>query len=558
MSMSGSKVVMLVAAVVLLVAVLTGCGAQHYLKDADRETQAVLRRKQESVLGKARAVRLRTPAWEEIDALKDQPPHALGDQVAAIKQAGIDGDEPQTITLSRALQIAELLNRTYQTRKEVLYLAALDLTLDRFSFRSHWFAALSGAWSKGADGEETIEGDGSLGFSRLLSAGGAIGLSITTDALRYLTGSPRPGSSSTLALSFVQPLWRGAGRRVAREGLTQAERDAVYAVRAFARFQQTFAVQIAAAYYRVLQQKDAVGNAENNYNNLVRARERTEALSDAGRLPRFQVDQARQDELSARDAWLRSQERYESLLDDFKIDLGLPVEAPLVLADEEIDLIRNRGLLEPSISLEEAIGIAERYRFDYLTTADQVADAARKAIVARDGLGPDLDLTAQATLVSSDRKPLKFRGNRVAYGAGLDLDLPLDRKAERNSFRRSLITFERARRDLSLATDNLKRDVRSAWRGLREARASYGIQEISLRLARQRVDSVNVLIEAGRASTRDLLEAQRALVLAQNALTNVLIDHQVRLLEFWRDTGLLRVDENGIRRHGLNEPENKG
>ena len=94
--------------------------------------------------------------------------------------------------------------------------------------------------------------------------------------------------------------------------------------------------------------------------------------------------------------------------------------------------------------------------------------------------------------------------------------------------------------------DEVKLDVRDAWRKLQEARASYDIQQTSLTLARRRVDSTTLLTQAGRANTRDLLESQDALLEAQNALTGALVDHTIARLEFWRDTGVLEVGENGM------------
>jgi len=92
----------------------------------------------------------------------------------------------------------------------------------------------------------------------------------------------------------------------------------------------------------------------------------------------------------------------------------------------------------------------------------------------------------------------------------------------------------------------VKLNVRDAWRKLQEAKASYDIQQDSQELAEKRVESTTMLQDAGRASTRDVLEARDALLEAQNAVTKALIDHMIARLEFWRDIGILDVDENGM------------
>ena len=72
-----------------------------------------------------------------------------------------------------------------------------------------------------------------------------------------------------------------------------------------------------------MQQRDVVRNQLNNYNNLKIIRDRSEMLAKAGRLQEFEVDQARQNELRARDRWISAVQSYFSLLDNFKLKLGI-------------------------------------------------------------------------------------------------------------------------------------------------------------------------------------------------------------------------------------------
>jgi outer membrane protein TolC len=62
------------------------------------------------------------------------------------------------------------------------------------------------------------------------------------------------------------------------------------------------------------------------------------------------------------------------------------------------------------------------------------------------------------------------------------------------------------------------------------------------------VNSVELFLQAGRAEIRDLLDAQEALVSAQNALTAGLVDYRVAALALQRDMGLLETDEKGLWR----------
>jgi outer membrane protein TolC len=79
-----------------------------------------------------------------------------------------------------------------------------------------------------------------------------------------------------------------------------------------------------------------------------------------------------------------------------------------------------------------------------------------------------------------------------------------------------------------------------------EARENMYIQAKAVYVAQKRVKSVNMFLEAGRAQTRDLLEAQDDLLSAQNLLTASVVDYRIAELEIQRDMGVLEVDEKGL------------
>jgi outer membrane protein TolC len=65
-------------------------------------------------------------------------------------------------------------------------------------------------------------------------------------------------------------------------------------------------------------------------------------------------------------------------------------------------------------------------------------------------------------------------------------------------------------------------------------------------LARRRVRSTNLYLQAGRVEIRDALEAQEALLSAQNALTTALVNYRVAELELQRDLDLLQITPEGL------------
>ena len=61
-----------------------------------------------------------------------------------------------------------------------------------------------------------------------------------------------------------------------------------------------------------------------------------------------------------------------------------------------------------------------------------------------------------------------------------------------------------------------------------------------------RVESTNMLLEAGQAAARDLLESQDALIEAQDGVTAALVNHAIAKLKFFLDIGVLQVKPDGM------------
>ncbi|MEN9573985.1 MAG: hypothetical protein RL514_1840 [Verrucomicrobiota bacterium] len=523
------------APVLLLLALLAGgCSSRKdYHAQADKEAYGILGRKEQALFGKTNAFTINTPfsarepkdiRWEEL------------------LNARKGGGGRTVVKLDEALALAVAHNRQYQFRKETLYLAALTLTGERHEFAKRPFASLGAGVVRERDGDGRVDGSGNLGVSQLLQSGGTVSATLANDLLRYFTGDPRRSVVSVLSLNFSQPLLRGAGADVVAETLRQGERDVIYDLRAFALFQQTFAVDIVTTYYRLLQRKDTVRNAYNNYTKLVTIRELLEAQWKADRRARFEVDQARQEELKGKSAYISAVEAYQTALDTFKITLGLPLGVELALDDNVLEDLKKTGLLAVATSEEAAFAAAVEHKLDLLNEIDRFEDSKRKIVVAADRLKANLTFVSGVSLAEDAVNYSKFDVGQYTANAGLQLDLPFDRLLQRNAYRTTLIAFERSLRSLALTLDTNRDAVRQGLRNLEQLQQNYTIQTNALALADQRVNASGILLQAGRSQIRDQLEAQTAQVLAQNAVTQVQVDYLAARLKFLVDVGALRTE----------------
>lgn len=509
--------------------VVGACSPEHYKAEADEEVYKIIDSKWQDSFGQKANY-----------TVSDVPPSP--DDIQIEKAVPLS----DVISLAQAVAIATAHNRDYQKQKEELYLEALDLTLERHEFARQWFGTIDAGYAKDSE-DEKVNYDAELGFEQLLADGAIISTSIAIDWARFLTGDPRTTLGSVLSATIAQPLLRGAGRRIAQEKLTQAERDALYQIRSFNRFRKEFVVSIVNDYYRVLQQRDRVTNAKNNYKRVLKSKERLEMEAKAGRRTRIDVDEAEQNVLRAQNSYVEAIQRYEQKLDEFKIKLSLPTDADIELDQNELKVLEGVGIREPDYTLDAALETALLQRLDLANSIDQVDDAVRKVMVAADGLGAELNLTGGIDVGSTEKTDFdRLQFHEGAYTLGLSADLPLDRKEERNIYRKAIIALERQQREYDNEADKVKLDVRQAYRQQQEKAESYKIQKMSLDLARRRVESNELLLDAGRVPVRILLESENALVAAQNNVTAALVDHAIAKLSFFRDIGILQIRPDGM------------
>ena len=503
--------------------VLAGCGPKNYKRDADERVYRIIDQKWQPEFG--------TKANYRISDVTPGPSDTQREN--AVPASGV-------VTLPYALSLATAHNREYQTEKELLYQAALDLRLVRHGYETQLFGGGSVLYlNNGTD--EAIQTEANAGFNRLLATGTQIGSQVAIAWAEVLAGSGNSGLTSIFSAIITQPLLRGSDRRVVLENLTQAERNTLYQIRTFNRFRKTLAVAVATQYFQALELEDLIRNTQAYYDNLTALHGQVVKLVDAGLLPRFEADQVHQDVLRARDNLIMAQKEYERFLDQFKLTLALPMTSEFRIDVGLLDALRAQGIPRPEFALNEAMETALLRRLDLVNSADAVLDAQRGVYVAADGLRADLNLTVQVDA--------NARGGRDVV-AGPALDLPLDRVPEQHAYRKALIALEERRRNYDLLADTVRLEVREAHRKLVETSERYQVLAEEVDVARLRLKRTSALMRYGQASSRRVLDALNDSYDARKAATDALVDYAIATLNFHRDTETLQVRPDGMWEQG--------
>ena len=203
----------------------------------------------------------------------------------------------------------------------------------------------------------------------------------------------------------------------------------------------------------------------------------------------------------------------------------------------------------------EAVAEAKANRLDLQNQLARVTDAWRKVTVAANQLRADFNLIANVNLVADpeSHNPLDFSKDLSRYSVGLQFDSPLNRLAERNQYRLSLISYQRARRAHMELSDRIEQQIRSDIRSLRLQRFSFEIARQSLITAARQLEAEQLNLRdpnLAKANTGDstlrVLRALDQLLAARDQLAGNFIGFEQRRVRLLLDLEVLQLDERGF------------
>ncbi len=511
----------------LILLLAASCSTEQRLRRLDKQTNDLLMQAQTIAFGKDTVL-------EKITIDGYTPWIPAEDQNAELK-----------LNLRSALELAARHSRSYQSAKETLYSSALSLVSAQHAWEwnpTNNIATLLGI-RQAPSSSTTFTSDSSLGFTKKLISGGKITGSLALATLRYFSGD-RSVSMQTLAnLTINQPLLGGANAIVAREGLTQAERNLIYALRTYVRTREALLITVADLYYSVLNAEADLQIGEMSYASLKYSKERSEAMGEGGSVTQIDVDQASQRLLTAESNLVTYREAITNAKDRLKVALAIPLATTIAVDPQDMSVLLTMKLPRPSMTLDEAVNMALTQRLDFATTKDRLEDAERAVIIAKDDMRAKLNLVASATATSTSRNRLSTpRFAEAYYSIGLDADLPLDRTDETIALRRAMISLDQHRRAIDQEREEITLDLRTTWNNLRTYEQKVKIQKISVTLAEKRVENTRMLFEDGRIAIREYLDAQDDLSNARNSLTQQLVTHRMCWLRLLYQLDELKVD----------------
>jgi Outer membrane efflux protein len=318
---------------------------------------------------------------------------------------------------------------------------------------------------------------------------------------------------------------------------------------------------------------------------------------EASGLTQLQVDQAKLSLINNRQRLIQDTLTYRRDLEQFRIQLGLPPDTPLVLdltlirpfldiyqrvddwqrnADRKLEelptivqsipeledvVIDGRSLLgiykgsesyteEQTLEdiLQAGVRTALEYRLDLMNARAQLYDAWRQLRVTANALKGILNvsLTNQIFTPPTTSNPFAFVSQAKQFSLVLNAELPLIRVAERNTFRRAIIAYQQQRRQLQNTEDQLKFQLRNDIRQMQVSYISYEIAKknliLQIRLKDQAFEQILAPPQAG-AGAQGLAQSANAATQTSNLIgfQNGLIQSEIQLINNWASFELNRL-----------------
>ncbi len=283
------------------------------------------------------------------------------------KSLPVDENGTIQLNLEMAMELALLHSRDFQEQKEALYLAALDVTYERFRLGPTPFLGARGEASREMDRERSdFESRAEVGFRGVAGRGANWVASLANRLSVDLSGGDAELGGSVANLTITQPLLRGASRRIYLEGLTQSERSLLANARSLEQFRHGFFLKVVlgsnpaaslrgssaispipapstgvSGFLGLVQDVQRIRNQEANVAKLNDSLAQLEAAFEAGRIgSRLQVDQARQALFNGQSRLLAAKSSFTNNLDGYKLFLGLPPNMPMKVVDDYVERFR--------------------------------------------------------------------------------------------------------------------------------------------------------------------------------------------------------------------------
>ena len=448
---------------------------------------------------------------------------ALGGWLAASPAAA---QTAQILTLEQAVNEALRQNERLVNQADTTAQADLGLRLARNTFKPKVTPNIFGSFGRTDISSQTYRVD----VSQKLTTGTDLRLSVGT-ASSQIPNQSRLSEGDVLfynadtTLSVTQPLLRGFGSSVARRSLTSAELRRTDANRQQTLAEQQVAVDVAAAYYRVVAQQSFVDVARQSLDRSRRLRDASEAKLDAGLVSQLDVLRAQQLVTQAESQFFDSQAGVEDARDRLTFLMGRPTSERI-----EVRADIPRPEREP-IDAVQATTLALGNRLDLRSRVALRDDAENQIRFTKNQLLPQVDVNLALTRrETADSFRSSFAMDGYQFATFFTIAMPVDRTAQQVDYQSAVLDRDQRRREVATLERQISDDVKQALRERDRLLRGVISAETSVEIGRREVEVAQMRYQTGLSNNLDVVTAESGLLAAEGRRIQALADSAVAKL----------------------------
>jgi outer membrane protein TolC len=446
--------------------------------------------------------------------------------IFAAAMSAATGDGPELYTLARAVERALEHNPRQVDARDYLEQARLSFNLAQSAFRPRIVPNIYGSLGQSSLSNQTY----ALSFSQRLSFGSQIEANVSAAGSRNQLGDFYNTDTSFL---FSQPLLRGFGRNVAQRDVHRASMQVAEQIRQTTITEQQLAVEVAAAYYRVVGGSLLVEVASKSLESSRSLLEASRAKLEAGRVSQLDVSRANQLASEAEIQLLDAGGSLEDAKDLLRnlLDLGL---------DHDFEVSREIPRLVEPVSPEEAVAQAHRNRPEMESAREALAEAERSVSYGRNQLLPQFDVKVGVTRQeTAETFAESFGLNNYHLTTFFAASVPVDRTPEQTNYHTSLIERDRRQRSIAATERRIAEEARRAVRRQERLLRSLEVAESRLQFAEQELEVATFRFQRGLANNLDVVNAEENVLSARSRQIGILAELAVARLALRATLGIL-------------------
>jgi outer membrane protein TolC len=396
-----------------------------------------------------------------------------------------------------------------------------------------------GATLSGGDDGNARQASAGLQLQKKLESGTLVSLgpqvtrSSGQSARSAQTTPPTGRYATNLGVTVTQPILRGRGKEFATDPVRSA--DAAYRTSRRNVYQTTVnsVLETISAYYDAILRKGLMGLHEKTAARLSGHSEIARAREKVGLTTPMDTYRAELPLREAEESMITASQAFQDAKDRLKLLLALP-------QDTDLDLVVPGTPEFRESSLKDAVDTALARSVEIEQLDQELAEAKRKAALAKHNTLPDLDLVAgydryAAADTFGRSASLDHDRYTVSVMAGTDLF----RTAEKAAYEQSLIGLRTVATNTDARKEEVSRQVRKQWLSLQEAGKKMAIRKSQIRQGEEKIALAEVKFSHGMADNFDVIESEKELQGARADLLAAEIEYAVGVYNLKAILGVL-------------------